>query len=179
MVTWAPDVYDPPPTQLEFILSTGTKQQKMPKKEKKSGKRGQKGKESSRGGSSSKESSLGGGRDKKKKQHHRASAASRCYNMFADGDYDGLEGFSSGGVLDSAYESSPKASSRWSSRDKKKQTGGMGGNFRRYDLPPSDSDEDEEAEDENVEAGSPDPHCGSSLLKGSLKDIHCKVARAI
>lgn len=175
-VTWAPDVYDPPPTQLELILSRGTKQQKLPKKEKKSGKKGQKGKDFSRGVSSSKESSRSGGKDKKKKQHRGASAGSRRYNRFSEGDYDDMES-SNSGVLDSTCESG-KASSHWSGRNKK-QTGGMAGNFRQYDLPPSDSDEDEEAEVGNVEAGSPDPQCGSSFLKGSLKEVHYSVAKAL
>ncbi|OWM82326.1 uncharacterized protein LOC116208813 [Punica granatum] len=179
-VTWAPDVYDPPPTQLELILSRGTKQQKLPKKEKKSGKKAQKGKDFSRGGSSGKESSRGSSRDKTKKQHRGFSGGSRRYNMFADGDDDDMESFSSG-VPDSAFESK-KDSSRWGGRDKKKQTCGMGGNFRRYDLPPSDDDDDDEEQEVKagkVEAGSPDSHCGSSFLKGSLKELHHSVAKAL
>ncbi|KAK4755311.1 hypothetical protein SAY87_009068 [Trapa incisa] len=158
-VTWAPDVYDPPPIKSELILSRDSMQQKAPKKEKRSGKKGQKGKEFSR---ASKESSRASGKDKKKKkQHCRAAASSKHYDIFGDGDNDDMRSFSSG-VLDSTSECSSKASSQWSSSsDKKKRNGGTGVNFRRYDLPPSDSDEDDE-EAEDVEACSPDPHRSSN-----------------
>ncbi|KAI4364140.1 hypothetical protein MLD38_020271 [Melastoma candidum] len=62
-VTWAPDVYDPPPTSASHSLSRGSKQ-RMAKKDKKNGKKLRKGKDSSRAG------------DSKKKKHHRRSSVS-------------------------------------------------------------------------------------------------------
>ncbi|XP_030542508.1 uncharacterized protein LOC115749712 isoform X2 [Rhodamnia argentea] len=80
-VRWAPDVYDPPPTSVSHFLSRGTKQQKVPKKDKRNGKRGQKGKDFSRG-TSGKDSSK---RDKKKKHSRRPSGSSdRCFNKLDD-----------------------------------------------------------------------------------------------
>ncbi|XP_022767496.1 uncharacterized protein LOC111311917 [Durio zibethinus] len=89
-VTWAPDVYDPPPT---LVLHTvrGKKQQKLKKKndKKKHGKKGQKGNNSSRGSA--------GGKDNK--LFRRGSGSSdRCYKPLevqdravnASGDLDGF-----------------------------------------------------------------------------------------
>ncbi|KAI4378610.1 hypothetical protein MLD38_016067 [Melastoma candidum] len=77
-VTWAPDVYDPPPTSMSHFLSRGSKQ-RMAKKDKKYGKKGQKGKNSLRAGDS-----------KEKKKHRRSSvsssSASRCHDQ-PNGDY--------------------------------------------------------------------------------------------
>lgn len=83
-VRWAPDVYDPPPTSVSHFLGRGTKQQKVPKKDKRNGKRGQKGKDFSRG-ASGKDSSK---RDKKKKQSRRPPSGSsdRCFNKLDDND---------------------------------------------------------------------------------------------
>ncbi|XP_030451461.2 uncharacterized protein LOC115673436 [Syzygium oleosum] len=82
-VRWAPDVYDPLPTSVSHFLNRGTKQQKVPKKDKRNGKRGQKGKDFSRG-ASGKDSSK---RDKKKKQSRRPSGSSdRCFNKLDDND---------------------------------------------------------------------------------------------
>ncbi|XP_022742156.1 uncharacterized protein LOC111293611 [Durio zibethinus] len=90
-VTWAPDVYDPPPTSVSHTVR-GKKQQKSKKNndKKKIGKRGQKGNNSSRG-------SGGGGKDNK--QFRRGCGSSdRCYKPLqvqgrvvnAAGDLDGF-----------------------------------------------------------------------------------------
>ncbi|KAI3443011.1 uncharacterized protein J3R85_000360 [Psidium guajava] len=89
-VTWAPDVYDPPPTQLLDIVTRGTKQKKVPKKEKVGRKEGQKGKETTQGADGGRDSSRGS-KDKKKKQNHRTGKSGRSYS-FADDD--GLDNFS-------------------------------------------------------------------------------------
>ncbi|XVF76598.1 hypothetical protein PTKIN_Ptkin13bG0278600 [Pterospermum kingtungense] len=90
-VTWAPDVYDPPPTSVLHTVR-GKKQQK-PKKnndKKKNGKKGQKGNNSSRGG--------GGGKDNK--QFRRSCGSSdRCRKPLeiqdrvvnTSGDLDGFD----------------------------------------------------------------------------------------
>ncbi|KAI4324407.1 hypothetical protein MLD38_029901 [Melastoma candidum] len=77
-VTWAPDVYEPAPMRLQDAVVRGSKQLKLPKKERMTGKEGQKGKEISRGGSSKDPTrgGGGGGKDKKKKQNHRANGRS-------------------------------------------------------------------------------------------------------
>ena len=89
-VTWAPDVYDPPPTSVLHTVR-GKKQQKSKKNndKKKNGKKGQKGNNSSRGS--------GGGKDNK--QFRRGCGSSdRCYKPLgvqdrvvnASGDLDGF-----------------------------------------------------------------------------------------
>ncbi|KAF8043173.1 hypothetical protein BT93_A1498 [Corymbia citriodora subsp. variegata] len=85
-VTWAPDVYDPPPTQPLDIVTRGSKQKKVPKKEKVGGKEGQRGKETTRGGGGGRDSSRGGGssKDKKKKQNHRTGKSGRSYSFVDD-----------------------------------------------------------------------------------------------
>ncbi|KAI4324406.1 hypothetical protein MLD38_029901 [Melastoma candidum] len=90
-VTWAPDVYEPAPMRLQDAVVRGSKQLKLPKKERMTGKEGQKGKEISRGGSSKDPTrgGGGGGKDKKKKQNHRAngrSSKSFGYQNYEDGD---------------------------------------------------------------------------------------------
>lgn len=92
-VTWAPDVYDPPPTQLLDIITRGTKQKKLPKKEKIGGKEGQKGKETTRGGGGGRDSSRGGGgsKDKKKKQNHRTGKSGKSCSFVDD---DGSDNYS-------------------------------------------------------------------------------------
>ncbi|XP_031396750.1 uncharacterized protein LOC116207796 [Punica granatum] len=63
-VTWAPDVYDPPPTSVSHVVRRGTKQQKLSRKDK----RGHKGKDFSRGRGSKDSSNGAAGKDKKKKK---------------------------------------------------------------------------------------------------------------
>ncbi|XP_048127658.1 uncharacterized protein LOC115739898 [Rhodamnia argentea] len=89
-LTWAPDVYDPPPTQLLDIVTRGTKQKKVPKKEKVGRKEGQKGKETTRGADGGRDSSRGGGstKDKKKKQNHRTGKSGRSYSFVDDNGSD-------------------------------------------------------------------------------------------
>lgn len=90
-VTWAPDVYDPPPTSV--LHTVGSKRQQKSKKKnekKKNGKKGRKGNNSARGSS-------GSGSGKDNKQFRRGSGSSdKCYKLLevddrianASGDLD-------------------------------------------------------------------------------------------
>ncbi|XP_030449946.1 uncharacterized protein LOC115672306 isoform X2 [Syzygium oleosum] len=89
-VTWAPDVYDPRPTQLLDIVTRGTKQKKVPKKEKVGVKEGQRGKETTRGAGGGRDSLRGGSssKDKRKKQNHRTGKSGRSYSFVDDNGSD-------------------------------------------------------------------------------------------